>query len=205
MCARFDVEADAVAAGAMAAALDDYLPADWLYRRLATPGSGRLRSAALTLTIGGLLIRLHRLRARQSALTAAQAARLQQALADWQAARRRWPAHYERKLVREFGARLDTWRWFLDDCIEQPRACPDYYPAQVQTRAVVAHLRDELAALDTPPEKFAPQRDKLAALDGLLRLYFAAGDFVWEEELRPAYPQERFWFLHGRPRPPVRA
>jgi hypothetical protein len=35
-------------------------------------------------------------------------------------------------------------------------------------------------------------------LDGRLRMRFKPGAFIWEPELAPAAPADKFWFLYAK-------
>jgi hypothetical protein len=37
--------------------------------------------------------------------------------------------------------------------------------------------------------------------DQHLRGILDEGDFVWDADLKPAFPQSRFWYLYGEPNP----
>src|SRR5689334_1757805 len=85
---KFSIERDVKEAQAMAAALVPYVYEDELY--------GRIGMNMPSLTIGALLMRLHRLRALASRLTPEQLGILEQAEAQTQSARREWTSHFEK-------------------------------------------------------------------------------------------------------------
>jgi hypothetical protein len=110
-------------------------------------------------------------------------------------ARRWYPAAYRSHVVHELTSLLDSWRWFLDECYENPETCADSYPADVRTRTTIQLLVDHVGEDELPVGLL----EQIRALDGRLRLRFRPGEFIWESELAPAFPQERFWWLYGRP------
>ena len=187
---RVDLGADAVAVRAMAAALDSYLYGDDLY--------GVLPGALPRVTVGGVLLRLHRLRALCAQLNAEQVAALEQAERDLAEARVEWALHYARKIARELSARQDSFNWFLTDCEENPPRCAESYPPEAEKRTIIHHLF-EAGAEDGLQLGELEQRQR--ALDGRLRRHFRAGDFVWSAHAQPAYPRSVFWWLYGRPTP----
>jgi hypothetical protein len=102
----------------------------------------------------------------------------------------RWRSHWLAKAEKEFAARLNLWRNFLDDYQRDPIAFFKTYPAQVRQRAILALLSGRL---DLPVEGW-PQ---LAKADDALRAHFASGTFVWQTGLQSAFSPEKFWFLYG--------
>ena len=183
-----DLDRDATAARAMASALDPYVYQDDLY--------GALPGALPRLTVGGMLLRLHRLQALRAALTPEQAGALAHAQAALQKARADWALHYGQKIRRELGARQDSLQWYLNDCDDNPARCAEVYPIEAEKRTIIHHLLDEGAALGVDMED---ERRRQLALDGALRRHFQAGPFVWDARVEAAYPRGVFWWLYGRP------
>ncbi len=179
-----DLAADASAVCAMATRLDPYLYQDELY--------GYAGSSMPRLTVGGLLLRLHRLRRLQAQLAPDQVESLRQAQAALEQARKKWLVHYEQKVRRELDARQDALVWYLDDCDDAPDRCRSAYPVEAEKRTMLHHLLETDAA---PEEAHKRQR----ALDGRLRRHFEAGAFIWPAHVQPAYPADTFWWLYGRP------
>lgn len=156
--------------------LQDYLLSDQLYWPL-----GR-RAELPRLTIGGLLLALRRAETLGSA--GDHRSRLEEA-------RLRWGVAWERKVLREFAARLKLWAAYLEDYRAAPAAHAPDYPGQVRERVLLDLLRAETFA---PPKESAA----LAGLDEFLRAALVPGGFVWRESLRPAFPPDPFWYLYGR-------
>jgi hypothetical protein len=178
---------------AMTAELEPYLLSDTLYWQL-SPARAVVPAAPM-LTIGGLVLRLHRLAGQQQALTAEQRTRLATADQSFCDALKDWKAHAAARMVRELDARLKSWRWFVDDCQAHRRTCISHYPAETELRTLIALLLDKAAAYEDVSE----QRELLAQLDARFRRWFEPGSFIWRPALEPVYPQERFWWLYGRP------
>lgn len=183
-----DIDRDAEAVRAMASALDPYLYQDELY--------GALPGALPRLTLGGLLMRLHRQRALREQLTPEQSAALGEAEAKHVQARADWALHYDQKIRRELGARQDALKWFLDECDDHPQRCGEGYPTEAEKRTMIHHL---LAEGDARNLDLGPERQRQLALDGRLREHFRAGDFIWTASVQAAYPRATFWWLYGRP------
>ena len=184
---------DLAAVEAMAAELEPYLMSDTLYWQL-SPATAIVPAAPM-LTLGGLLLRLHRLQGQEEALTPEQRARLASADEAFRSTLKNWKAHAAARMLRELDARLKSWSWFVEDCQAQKRACITHFPTEAELRTLIALLLDRAAEY----EDVSRHRERLARLDAQFRPWFKPGDFVWRPELAPAYPAERFWWLYGRP------
>jgi hypothetical protein len=103
----------------------------------------------------------------------------------------RWRSAWEKKVLRDFHARLGLWRNFLEEFRENPAVNQDRYPYEITRRVQLHLLLDE--ARDFP----AAELQMLSGLDRKLRAIFRQGGFVWEADLVRAFPQEPFWYLYG--------
>ncbi len=173
--------------------MEDYLKSDILYWQL-TP-AGRITPPPPMLTVGGYLLRAHRLRGLWDALNGEQRLQLETAEKAFQAVTNQWVVHTEKRVERELGARLNSWGWFVDDCQANKPSCIAYYATEAELRTIIGLLLE--SAGDSP-------QTRLQGLDALFRNWFKPGPFVWRPELAPAYPQARFWWLYGRPEFPPR-
>jgi hypothetical protein len=180
---------DAAHARDMAEHLDPYLYQDELY--------GTLGRSKPKLTVGGLLLRLHRLEALQEQLAPAQAEAFVLAQAGLESARADWATRYGEKIKHELQARQRSFVWFLDDCDEKPKTCVSAYPVEAEKRTIIHHL---LAEGETRGLDLAEESRLQAALDDRLRRRFKPGAFIWPAALQPAYPSGRFWWLYGGPK-----
>ena len=184
---------DLAAVEAMASELEPYLMSDTLYWQL-SPAKAIVPVAPM-LTLGGLLLRLHRLQGQEEALTPEQSARLASADQTFRSTLKSWKAHAAARMLRELDARLKSWSWFVEDCRAQKRACITHYPTEAELRTLIALLLDKAAEY----EDVSQHRERLAQLDAQFCHWFRPGDFIWRPELAPVYPPERFWWLYGRP------
>lgn len=193
---RYDAERDLRILEAMADQMEPYLIEDELF----WPISGPVRGGMPRMTLGGYLLRQHRLTALRGGLTAHQQERLQEALAAFTAARAEWGMHYNNKLTREWGMRVHLLHEFLRDCNEADvRHCADYWPVQAKQRTILHHLREEAAERDILSRE---QEAELARIDRELRRYLLPGEqgaFLWAEGLEPVYPRETYWWLWVAP------
>ncbi|MCA9971423.1 MAG: hypothetical protein KC425_14455 [Anaerolineales bacterium] len=184
------LEKDLAILEAMAAEMEQYLREDILFWRMAQGGMPML-------TLGSYLMRQHRLVSLASLLTPDQLARLNQAVAQYDAALVEKVVRLEQKGHTELDARLRQWSEYLNDAEWQ--RYPEYnnYANAVETRAMIAALLDQL---NQPPYELQPDRPaRLQQLDTLLRAHWESGEFIWPPDWQPAYPQARYWWLYGRP------
>lgn len=188
-----ELRRDLAVVEAMAAELEPYLKSATLYWQL-SPARAIVPAAPL-LTIGGLVLRLHRLIGQREALTTEQLRRLAAAEESFRRTLTEWKAHAAARMARELEARLRSWSWFVEDCRAQKRSCVTHYPTEAELRTLIDLLLEEAAGC----EDVSDQRDRLAQLDAQFRRSFEPGDFVWRPALASVYPRERFWWLYGRP------
>ena len=169
--------------------LDDYLLSNDLYWSIGTsPPSGK--PAYPSLTLGGLLLTQARAHAHPSPGKLIE----QIALADEQlnAVRGRWRSAWGRKAARDYHARLNLWRDFLEEYRQNPEANLDRYAYEVRRRVMLGLLDKEA---DEIPQA---EVELLAGLDRLLRIVLIPGGFVWQKELASGFPEEPYWYLYGR-------
>ena len=174
---------------AMAAEMDEYLRSDvlfWPMRRGDLP----------RLTLGGYLMREHRLLQLRSLLDMQEQKRLHQAINRYQEALEEKVVRLEKKAHEELEARLRQWGEYLGEA--KRGAGIDYYGSSAETRAMIEAL---ITQLRVPPYKLDEEvPKKVALLDRELRRIWEPGEFVWPQEWKGAYPQERYWWLYGHPR-----
>ncbi len=189
---EYDPERDLRILAAMAGQVRQYLIEDELF----WPLPGRVSGGMPRLTIGGFLVRSHRLAALRGQLSARQQATLDETLADWRAARTEWTCHYYAKVERDWQMRLNLLQGFLADCEQSGnRNCFENWPPMAEHRTAAHHLLTEWR------ERTSDLREQEAALhrvDTGLRTYLAQGEngqFLWLSALEDAYPRETFWWL----------
>src|SRR5258708_3550888 len=182
---RFDFDRDVRIADAMASRLKPYVYENELY--------GLMPNDYPKLTLGGLLMRLHRLKALSNLLTPKQNELRQAAQAKHDEILRDWRVAYEGKIKREFQARLVSLNGLLDECNGNPDRCAENYPLLAETRAMTAALAVEAEALNIYS---TDMKNGLGAADNKIRRFTEHGGFIWDEQLRGAYPEKKFWFLY---------
>ncbi len=175
----------------MAAEMSSYIRSDVLFWPMSHADMPRL-------TLGGYLMRQHRLSALHTLLSSADQERLRAAIAQFEAATNEWVVRVEQRGHKELEARLRQWTEYLRDTRSDASAkLPTYYATAAETRAMIAAIT---AYLQTPPHRLDDQiSQKVATLDKQLRPRFQSGSFVWPESWQAAYPRYEYWWLYGTP------
>lgn len=175
----------------MADQMDDYLRSESLFWPMGY-------SDMPMLTLGGYWLRQHRLMALRSLLTSEQQAQLDAAVQAFDTAVSEWVVRTEKRAHTELEARIRQWGEYLGDLADKKSADLASYPAQVEVRAIIAALLNQLQQRPyTLDQKLA---NAATSLDQGLRARLSGGEFVWPEAWQPAYPKAEYWFLYGRPR-----
>jgi hypothetical protein len=144
------------------------------------------------LTIGVVLFMLKRVKAR--VLTDAMAAER----GDYETAVFQSKIHNERGWMKKVGQdlanRARLWGTFLEDYRGDPLAAINSYTGQVAHRVILQLLWEEQDAgsLLVAPLQFMQQ-----SLDAGLKSIFEPGEFFWDPELKPGFPENVYWYLYG--------
>lgn len=184
---------DVAILSAMAGNMAAYLDSDVLFWPLSYANMPML-------TLGGYLMREHRLLALRDQLTAEQQAEVDTAMAQFNEALAERIVRFEGKAHNELDARLRQWEAYLKDIARGTFDTTSNYDTAVETRAMIAALIDRL---QMPPYQLAERpQQHLAVLDSQLRNHWRTGDFVWPQAWTPAYPTPAYWWLYGGVREP---
>lgn len=191
--ANYNVDRDLAEAKALAEHLVPYIYEDQIYGSIGGMfGSGSMPS----LTIGGLLLRLDRLHALESQMNDAQKAQLAAIDAQHENARKEWTVHYNNKLAAEASSRLKMIQQYLRDCKEDPKSCAYNYTPEANRRTVVEALVKAMQRHNVTPDDLSTT---IRSVDAGLRGFTKPGDFMLSDTLKPAYPQDKYWWLYVRP------
>lgn len=144
------------------------------------------------LTLGGLL--MSRARLSGFGLSPEQQAELQRLSTRMDETRSQWRVAWGSKASREFSARLNLWRDFLEEYREKPAANIDRYPYEVRRRAMLELLKPDAESVT------AAETELLDGLDKLLKSVFVPGDFVWPDGEMRSFPKSKYWYLYGQPK-----
>ncbi len=192
----YSIDQDLKEADAMAKALVPYVHQDTLYGNVG--GGGMFSGGKMpSLTVGGLVMRLRRLTLLRDKMTTSQQTRLDAVISQNQQVLKEWHAHYEGKMVREAGSRLDAMNQFFEECSGNPRACAANYGPEASRRTIVQELL--IALHDMGTEVSDDLQKKMRGADSRLRRTISPSDFIWAAELQEIYPQKDFWWLYSRP------
>jgi hypothetical protein len=150
------------------------------------------------LTIGGCLMRRHRLQVAKGILAEKDQKRLGQAVNSFDKALTENVVRIEKRLHTELRARLSEWSNYLRHMASRMMADVDYYASVVDTRVVITAMIDEL---QKPTYQFDRRIwEQVNTLDQNLKGRWQDGAFVWPAIWQPAYPPEKYWWLYGRPK-----
>ena len=187
-----DPAVDLAVAAAFATELEAYLVDDQLYRTVfvQTPAGSR----SLQMTGGDLLARLYRLQQERSNLSSAQQTQLDAVQQRTDATIYSLRTRFHQRLQREAKARLSSLKWFLDDCRSDRQRCRVEFPFEIRNRQ---RLEEILKELDYKPGEEIEM--ELHAIDGRIRAVARAGDFIWDERLKPFFPHQPYWYLYMLP------
>lgn len=187
-----DPETDLEIAEAMVAELEDYIINEELYRTLIVrTGAG---DENLRMTGGALLARLHRLQGERSDLAPALQQRLDAAQSQAKTVIHSLRGRFHERLYREVKARLDSLRWFLDECFDDRQRCRTEFPFEMRNRQRIEEILKEVGSSLSPELKEA-----LQAVDKRIRGAAQPGEFTWDPRVQKIYPPERYWYLYMRP------
>ena len=178
---------------AMAEQVAEYLDSDTLFWPLSRAGMPML-------TLGGYLLREHRLTSLTALLSPDQQGAVSAAVAQFNQALANRIVRFETKARNELEARLRQWEEYLKDIDRGTFERTSNYDTAVETRAMIAALLDRLSM--PPYEDDDRSRRHLALLDSRLQARWRPGDFVWPDEWQPAYPRDAYWWLYGAPASP---
>jgi hypothetical protein len=182
---------DLEALAAMSSHMAEYLDSDVLFWPLASTKLPKL-------TLGGYLMREHRLQNLHMLLSPEQNAEVGSAVSRFNEALAERIVRFEAKAHSELEARLRQWEEVLKDMDRETFDHSSNYGTAVETRAMIQALIDRLSM---PPYRAeARPGQHLAALDTRLRNRWQPGDFVWPEAWTSAYPPAEYWWLYGLPR-----
>ena len=179
-------------AEAEVAELEDYIISDELYRTVIVRGASGDEN--IRMTGGDMLARLHRLQGEREILTAEQQARLDAAQRKADTTIYSYKTRFHERLYREVKARLDSLRWFLTECSDDPRRCRTEFPFEMRNRQRIEEILKQVG--DSLPQDLA---ESLRGVDRRIRMIAQGSEFIWDPRVKHIYPPDRYWFLYVRP------
>ena len=172
--------------------LEDYIIKDDVYRTVILPTSAGDQN--IRMTGGDLLARLHRLNGERGDLNAAQQQRLDAAQGKADEIIRSLKTRFNQRLLREMKARLDSLRWFFDDCGGDRQRCRVEYPFEMRNRQRIEEILKQTGK-DVPADLMA----LLSRVDKRIREFGVPGGFIWTPRVEKVYPREPYWYLYLSP------
>lgn len=160
---------------AAAGDLKQFLLSDSIHWNLGTQQS---------LSLGGLLLAFHDLRALEMSEEAAPP--LSEARAAIDKMKTRWKTAWQAKAQQELHGRLRLWKAYIQDLSDGSNS-GESYPADARNRAIADMLLEATGG----------ETGEWQALDEWLKGHFRPGQFIWDDALISLYPPERFWYLYG--------
>jgi len=187
-----DPATDLQIAEAMTRELEEYIIKTDLYRTLFVRIAGG--DPSLQMTGGDLLTRLHRLQSVRAQLTPDLQARVDSV--DQEARRIIYSlrTRFHERLQREMKARLDSLKWFLDDCGQEIARCRAEFPFEIRNRQRIEEIVKEVGS-----DLAEDLRATLRTIDQRIRTLTHGGEFVWDEQLQAAFPRNPYWYLYVSP------
>lgn len=174
---------------AMANGMEEYLRGEALFGKMTEGGMPML-------TLGGYLLREHRLYALRDRLLPDERARLEEAMIAFNRALVERVVRFEERAHQELSARIRQMEEYLRDLANKQASGMNYATA-VEPRTMISALIDKLAM---PPYRLNPRiSQQVDLLDTNLRRYWRPGEFVLPDGWQPAYPPEQYWWLYGQP------
>lgn len=182
---NYSIDQDLKEAKEMAAALIPYVYEEDLY--------GKIGMNMPRLTLGALRLRLRRLNALRGQMSAGQTTLLDTIAAQHDSAQREWSTHYQKKLGEEVEKRARDLQTWIRECKDDPKTCANSYMPEALRRTMI---QEALDAMTDSSGSLTPVK----RVDSDLRRYVETSGFIWDAKLQPVYPQEKFWWLYGRPK-----
>jgi hypothetical protein len=176
----------------MLSVLEDYIIKDEVYRTVILPTSAGDQN--IRMTGGDFLARLHRLNGERDVLNAAQQQRLDTVQNQANKIVRALNSRFNQRLLREMKARLDSLRWFFDDCGGDRQRCRVEYPFEMRNRQRVEEILKQVGG-EVPSDL----RTLLSRVDKRIREFAKPGDFIWSKRVEKVYPREPYWYLYMLP------
>ena len=192
MSSNYNIETDLKEAEAMAQGLSEYVRGNDLY---GTTGNGMFARMP-SLTVGSLLMRLRRLNLLRDQLENSQKQRLDAAIETFEATRSEWTHHYQEKMAKEVESRLGSMIQFFADCADNIANCQAGYRTEILKRTIVEEVLKEMQNMNMNGDDLM---NKVNAADNRLHKYFQPDGFQWSDTLKPAYPEDEFWWLYQSP------
>lgn len=182
---QYDLNRDIHTAKEMASRLNPFVYEKEIY--------GFMPDGLPNLTIGGLLMRLHRLSLLDNLLSSDQREQLDIARQQVDSIKQEWLVAFTNKTTRELVLRINEWNQFLNECRQDQDECRDMYRSVVEKRVMAQILSKEASALKALTPKI---ENRLIGIDLQMQEFFKPSSFIWDQRLQQAYPQDQYGVLY---------
>jgi hypothetical protein len=175
----------------MASNMEEYLDhdaLDWTIPRVNMP----------KLTIGGYLMRQHRLKVLEDMLEPEDKARFWIAVQQFDAALVERVVRFETRAHQELNRRIGEWAGHMRDLGSRALSEVNYYAGIVDIRVVISSIIEQLQV--QPFQLEAGIETRVNAMDNNLRARVNDHPFIWGPVWMPAYPKEKYWWLYSCPK-----
>ncbi len=138
----------------------------------------------LSFSVGGILLAYKRLSAANCEA---------QVHSEWQEIeniRNQWKTAWANKCQLEMKMRLRQWGDFLLGMTSDKNEPSTAYHHQVRNRVILQLLEESI------PDQAAEFVDSIERKDKILEKFSIENDFIWEEEIQPGFPRDKFWYLY---------
>lgn len=194
---NYNAEQDLNEAKKMAEGLEAYVLGDQVYGAI---GGGFFTGGTLpSLTIGALLLRVHRLQAHAADLGPEQRAELKNIEREISRVQKEWTQHFSEKIEREASSRLQALGQYFHEMREDPRTGANAYLPEALRRTLIATLLQAMHTYGIDPGDLA---QRVNSADTALRSITEPGPFLWSSALEPVYPKRDYWWLYVQPQKP---
>lgn len=105
-----------------------------------------------------------------------------------------WQANWEKKINLEIPVRIRQWQQFVSDMRSSDGVSDSVYKNQIYIRLILDLLLENANSSDDIVEE-----QHLAVLDRILRMHTEPSGFVWDNNLREGFPEDKYWYLHRKP------
>jgi hypothetical protein len=185
-------EVDLAVLAAEVEELEEYIIKGEIYRtvRVQTPTGAQM----VQMSAGDLLSRLFRLEGERDRLTTEQRSHAKDLALAAQSTIYSLRTRFHDLLKREIKTRLDSLNWFLDDIMGDPKRARIEYPYEIRNRQRIQLMVDALGE-----EMTTDLKSQISRVDDRIRLIVKPASFVWDSQLEPIFPRERFWYMYVSP------
>ncbi len=172
--------------------LEAYIIGTDLYRTVLVGTSAG--DSRMNMSGGDFFARLGRLQGERDALSEDEQARLDQVQTRADEIAYSLQSRFNQRLNQELKSRMDSIRYFLNECGEASGRCREEYPFEMRNRQRITEIL-RLLGDDADPELLK----SLEAVDQRILRISKESPFVWDERLSSVYPQPKYWYLYRRP------